>query len=400
MRIFLLIVTIILAFSTIQTAYPSRIKDITNVAGVRDNQLVGYGLVVGLDGTGDKTSQAPFTQQTFRNMLQQFGIKIPIGVNFELKNVAAVAISATLPAFSKIGQKIDITVLSLGNASSLRGGELLLSPLRGADNHIYAMAQGSVVISGFGAQGSDGSKVTVNSTSSGRIPNGATVEKTIDMPFVRNGIVTFELNDPDFSTAEKVSRLINETFRRQIAVPIDASSINVNLRSYTNQANRRYMASTLDYKGEESSYISSEQYVQNASSMYIPYISKIENLMLDPEHTRARIIVNSRTGTIVIDQNVMINSVAVSHGNLTVVVSEKPYVSQPNAFSNGHTVKGKASNIAINQSQNHAFVFSSGTSLNDLVDEINRVGAAPGDLISILEAIKAAGALHADLRVI
>ncbi len=380
----------------------ARIKDITSMAGVRDNQLVGYGLVVGLDGTGDKTAQAPFTQQTFKNMLLQFGIKIPNAVSFETKNVATVAISAKLIPFAKIGQRIDVTVASIGNATSLRGGELLMTPLRGADNQVYAIAQGSVVVSGFGAQGADGSKVTVNSTSSGRIPNGATVERTLDVPFAQNGIVTFELDEPDFSTAEKMAKVINANFNTNIAKAMDATSVTVNLNgfvpvAYQPRKPRPQESMFKDDIDDDRDNLSNRP---ERLSAFIPYISKIENLLLDPEHVGARIIVNSRTGTIVMDENIMIDSVAVSHGNLSVVVSEKPFVSQPNALASGSTVSGTASDININQSQNRAFLLSTGTSLKDLVDEINRVGTAPGDLISILEAIKAAGALHADLQVI
>jgi len=390
--------TFILAILSLNVCYASRIKDLTSVAGVRDNQLVGYGLVVGLDGTGDKTTQSPFTQQTFRNMLTQFGIKVPTNVNFELKNVAAVSISAKLPPFSKAGQRIDITISSLGNATSLRGGELLMAPLRGADNQVYAVAQGAVVVSGFGAQGADGSKVTVNSLSTGRVPNGATVESTIIPPFVKNGIVTFQLNNPDFTTADRIASLINYQFKRPIAKTIDATSINVDLRPYVKPKYSAAVYSTPTFKDELSEEV--EPPMMKNLGEYVRYIAKIENFLVTPDTTRARIIVNSRTGTIVIDENVLISAVAVAHGNLSVVVSEKPFVSQPQGFSQGQTVTGSASDINVNQTQNRAFVLQAGTSLKDLVDEINRVGAAPGDIISILEAVKAAGALHADLEVI
>lgn len=376
----------------------ARIKDITNIAGIRNNQLVGYGLVVGLDGTGDKTAQAPFTQQTFKNMLIQFGIKIPNSVSFETKNVATVAISAVLTPFSQLGQRMDVTVASVGNATSLRGGELLMTPLRGADNQVYAMAQGSVIVSGFGAEGSDGSKVTVNSTSSGRIPNGATVEKTIYSPFAKNGIVVFELEQPDFSTAERIADVINANFKEPIAKAMDPGSVNVNLNQFAPLAKNTYQPAP--FKDEILDPRAEPQNRPERLSHFIPYISKIENLMLEPDAVKSRIIVNSRTGTIVMDENVTIMPVAVSHGNLSVVVSEKPYVSQPNALASGTTVAGNASDININQSQNRAFVFRTGSTLKELVDEINRVGAAPGDLISILEAIKSAGALQADLQVI
>jgi flagellar P-ring protein precursor FlgI len=214
---------------TTSTLFSARIKDLTKIEGVRDNQLVGYGLVVGLDGTGDKTAQTPFTDQSFRNMLQQFGIKMPDGKTSQLKNVAAVAISATLPPFARIGQKIDVTVLSIGNATSLRGGSLLMTQLQGADGKIYAVSQGSVMVAGFGAQGADGSKVVVNVTSSGSIPDGATVENTLATPFVQNGAVTFELLQPDFTSAELVERAINETFHHHVATALDASAIRVKI---------------------------------------------------------------------------------------------------------------------------------------------------------------------------
>jgi flagellar P-ring protein precursor FlgI len=385
----------------ISVAHASRIKDITNLAGVRENQLVGYGLVVGLDGTGDRVTQAPFTQQSFINMLLEFGIKLPVGTNLQLRNVAAVALSASLPPFAKIGQKLDVTVASLGNATSLRSGELLMTPLRGADGQIYAIAQGSVVVSGFGAQGSDGSKVIVNSTGSGRIPNGATIEKTIDMPFVQDGAITFELTQPDFTTAERIEQAINHEFGRKVAKALDASSVRVRINNLPIDSSDMpvYHGDIASYKAEEENY-QNTYHDRRLMSQYVPIISKIENITLEPAEIRAKVIANSRTGTIVVDQNVFISPVAVSHGNLSVVISERPFVSQPNAFSNGKTVTGSASDININTVQNHAFVFSTGASLNDLVNAINNVGAAPGDIIAILEAVKAAGALHADLDII
>lgn len=390
-------IMIIFSLFVMPQAYASRIKDIASIAGVRENQLVGYGLVVGLDGTGDKTSQTPFTQQTFKNMLIQFGIKLPAGLNIELKNVAAVAVSANLPAFAKPGQKLDITVSSLGNATSLRGGELLMTPLRGADNQVYAVGQGSVVVSGFGAAGSDGSKVTVNSTSTGRIPNGATVEKTVETLFVKNGVVTFELNEPDFTTAQHIATSINKMFNRRIANPVDATSVDVHLAPLVARP-LKYAPRISDYKDEDQYRQALANYIPQ--SEYIPYIASIENINMPSIKNKAKIIVNSRTGTIVVDENITITPVAVAHGNLSVVVSERPFVSQPNAFGTGSTVTGTASDINVNQAPSRAFTFESGASLKDLVDQINRVGAAPGDLIAILEAIKRAGAMQADLEVI
>ena len=357
-------------------ANAARIKDITSIAGIRDNQLVGYGLVVGLDGTGDRAGQTPFTNQTFRNMLLQFGIRIPEDSRFQLKNVAAVAVSANLPPFARIGQKVDVTISSLGNAQSLRGGTLLMLPLKGADNNVYAMAQGNVVVSGFGARGSDGSKVTVNVTATGRIPNGATVEKTIDMPYIQNGLITFELNNPDFTTAQRVADSINREYPYSIAQAVDAGAVAVKVKN---------MISKDNFLGKNSQ---------------VNLIADIENLVVDPGEAAARVIVNSRSGTIVVGQDVTISPVAVAHGNLSVSVTENPFVSQPNALARGRTVVARDSDVQINQEKSRAFVMKPGASLKELVDAINRVGAAPGDLVVILEAIKQAGALHADLEII
>lgn len=360
----------------IQTCQATRIKDITSLAGIRENQLVGYGLVVGLDGTGDRTAIAPFTEQSFRNMLLQFGVRMPQGDAMQLRNVAAVAVSAKLPPFARIGQKIDITVSSLGNAPSLRGGTLLMIPLRGADNQIYAMAQGNVVISGFGARGQDGSKVTVNTTATGLVPEGATVEKTIEMPYMRDGMIVFELNQPDFTTSQRIAETINQELGYTAAQPMDAGAVAVKLNN----------------KVRKDDFLN-----HNAQ---VNFISDLENLPVHPGTVAAKVIVNARSGTIVVGQDVSISPVAVMHGNLTVAVTEDPNVSQPNAFSQGKTVVTKNSSININQQKAHAFVLKPGASLKNLVDAINHAGAAPGDLIEILQAIKQAGALHAELEVI
>lgn len=363
-----------------QLAHATRIKDITRIAGVRDNQLVGYGLVVGLDGTGDQFAQAPFTNQSFTNMLLRFGLHLPAGVASQSRNIAAVAISANLPPFAHQGQRIDITVSSLGNASSLRGGSLLMTPLKGSDGKTYAIAQGNVVVSGFGAQGGDGSRISVNVSSSGSIPNGATVENTIETPFVQNGVITFELNEPDFTTAARMENIINQKIGKHIAHAENASTISIALNHMA------YKADDLDSPIDP--------------SRYIGLISNIQNLDLEPASTSAKIIVNSKTGTIVLGKDVSIAPVAVAHGNLSVVISETPFVSQPNALGQGNTVQGTSSNISVQQQPSRVFVLAPGKSLKDLVEAINRVGAAPGDLIAILEAIKSAGALNGDLEVI
>lgn len=362
---------------TFTTSHAARIKDITALAGVRDNQLIGYGLVVGLNGTGDKTSQTAFTEQTFRNMLLQFGIRIPEARSFQLKNVAAVSVNATLSPFARVGQKTDVTVSSLGNASSLRGGTLLMLPLKGADNEIYAMAQGNVVVSGVGSEGSDGSKVSVNITSTGRIANGATIEKTIPMPYLQNGMIVFELIDPDFTTSQRIAETINRELGYDAAQPIDAGAVAVKVEEM-NPSKANYLP----------------------KNSYVNFIADLENLNVKPGEVPAKIIVNQRSGTIVVGQDVTISPIAVTHGNLTISVSETPNVSQPGAFSRGRTVTTKDSDISIDQQKGHAFVFAPSASLKSIVDAINRVGASPNDLISILEAMKEAGALHADLEII
>ncbi|MCT7357505.1 MAG: flagellar biosynthesis protein FlgI [Thalassobium sp.] len=343
-----------------------RIKDITSISGVRTNQLVGYGLVVGLDGTGDK---APFTTQTFRNMMAEFGITLPAGVDPKLKNVAAVSVTAELPAFAKPGQRVDVTVASLGNAKSLRGGALMFTPLKGADGNIYAVAQGNLVVGGFGAEGNDGSKITVNIPSVGRIPNGASVEQTVPSNFSRGDSLIFNLDQPDFTTARAMVERINTLLGPGTAEALDATSIRVSAPRDTSQR--------------------------------VSYLSIIENLEIETGKERAKVIINSRTGTIVIGQNVMIEPVAVTHGSLVVTITEDFQVAQPNALAGGETVVVPQTNININNGgDNRMFKFGPGVSLDSIVKAVNEVGAAPGDLMAILEAMKQAGALKAELIVI
>jgi flagellar P-ring protein precursor FlgI len=345
-----------------------RIKDLADVAGVRSNQLLGYGLVVGLDGSGDQTSQTPFTVQSLKSMLTQLGISIPPGVNPQVKNVAAVTVSAVLPAFAKPGQNIDVTVSSIGNAKSLRGGTLLMAPLKGADGEVYAVAQGNLVVGGFGAQGSDGSKITVNIPSVGRIPNGASVERAVANAFNETNYLTLNLHRADFTTANRLSKAINEAIGPGTANAVDGSSIRV--------------SAPLD------------------SSQRVSYISMLENLTLTPGEAPARIIVNSRTGTVVIGQNVKVMPAAVTHGSMTVTISEQPTVSQPAPLSGGQTAVVPASDITITEDKNRMFLFDPGVDLQEIVRAVNQVGAAPGDLMAILEALKEAGALRAELIVI
>ena len=358
----------VLSALTISPVHADRIKDLASVAGVRDNQLVGYGLVVGLDGTGDQTSQTPFTVQSLRNMLSQFGITIPDNVNPQLKNVAAVSVHAELPPFAKPGQEIDVTVGSIGNAKSLRGGSLLMAPLRGADGNVYAIAQGNLVVGGFGASGIDGSRVTVNIPSAGRIPNGATVERHAPSAFASSESIILNLNSPDFTTATRLCRGINELMGPGTAVAEDAVSIRVSAPS--------------------------------AASQRTAFLSTLENIEIEPDQAAARIIVNSRTGTVVIGSHVRVTPAAVAHGSLVVTISEEPFASQPNAFGRGDTAVLPSSNVTITEEDSRMFLFQPGTNLNDIVQAVNRVGAAPGDLVAILEALKQAGALRAELVII
>ena len=351
------------------TAQAERLKDISSIQGVRSNQLIGYGLVVGLNGTGDQTTQTPFTLQTFNNMLTQFGIKVPANIgSVQLKNVAAVSIHADLPPFAKPGQTIDITVSSIGNAKSLRGGSLLLTPLKGIDGNIYAIAQGNLVVGGFDASGNDGSRVTVNVPSSGRIPSGATVERAVPSAFGQGNSLTLNLNRPDFTTAKNIVDRINDLLGPGVANAVDAASVRISAPLDPNQR--------------------------------VDYIAILENLEIDLGQAAARVIINSRTGTIVIGQNVRVAPAAVTHGSLMVSISEDPIVSQPAPFSEGQTVVVPNSRIQAEQERNPMFKFAPGTTLDEIVRAVNQVGAAPSDLMAILEALKQAGALQAELIVI
>ncbi|MDJ0877686.1 MAG: flagellar basal body P-ring protein FlgI [Halieaceae bacterium] len=365
MRVFVLILSLLLP----QAGLAERIKDLASIAGVRENQLVGYGLVVGLPGSGDQTVQTPFTVQSLRNMLNSLGITLPPNLNLQLKNIAAVMVHATLPPFAQPGQTIDVTVSSIGNAKGLRGGALLMTPLRGADGNIYAMAQGNLVVGGFGAEGNDGSSVTVNIPTSGRIPNGATVEAPVASPFAVGDILTLQLNTPDFGTARNLMDSLNSTFGEGTALAVDGT--NVRVRGPVDPAAR------------------------------VSFVAALQDIEVQPATAAARVIVNSRTGTVVIGSEVRISPAAISHGNLTVTVSEEITASQPGAFARaGETAILNNSSVRIEEEDNGMFLFSSGASLDDLVRAVNEVGAAPGDLVAILEALKQVGALRAELIVI
>jgi flagellar P-ring protein FlgI len=359
----------LLMLSTSPLVEAERIKDMAQIQGVRTNQLVGYGLVVGLDSTGDQTSQAPFTVQSLNNMLAQLGITVPANVTPQLKNVAAVAVHAVLPAFVKPGQTIDITVNSIANAKSLRGGSLLVTPLHGLDGQIYAIAQGNLTVSGFGVEGTDGSKLTVNVPSSGRIPNGATVERAVPSQFGQGESITLNLNDPDFTTATRLVASVNKGMGDGIATIMDGGSIQVRAPIDITQR--------------------------------VAFLSAVENLEVEPGAGAAKVIINSRSGTVVISSHVIVSPAAVSHGSLSVTIKEEQSVSQPNPLSKlGQTVVLNNSTIKVDQGSNRMFLFKPGVELDQIVRAVNDVGAAPGDLVAILEALREAGALQAELIVI
>jgi len=360
---------LLLAIFSTNTALAERIKDIASFAGVRSNQLIGYGLVVGLDGTGDQTSQTPFTIQSLKSMLSKFGVTLPSSVTPQVKNVAAVSIHAELPAFAKPGQSIDVTVSSLGNAKSLRGGTLLLAPLKAPDGVVYAVAQGSLLVGGLSAGGNDGSRVSVNIPSVGRIPSGAIVEKAAPTTISSGGSITLNIKDPDFTTAKRISDAINSAVGDGTAWPVDGASVHVTAPAAVDQK--------------------------------VSYLSFIENLTLIPGDAPAKVIVNSRTGTVVIGSNVRITPAAVSHGSLTVTIREKQSVSQPaGPLSGGSTVVVPTSDVSVDEENNRMFNFNPGVALDDIVRAVNQVGAAPSDLVAILEALREAGALRADLVII
>ena len=364
-RKYILLALVTCLFSS--ASFAERIKDLASMAGVRNNQLVGYGLVVGLDGTGDQTSQAPFTTQGVINMLGIFGVTFPIGTNLQLKNIAAVMVTAQLPPYAQPGQQLDITVSSLANAKSLRGGTLIMTPLKGADSVVYAIAQGNIIVGGAGGQGG-GTSVTVNHLAAGRIPAGATVELAVPTPVGMNGFAVYELNNGDFSTANRVSQVINGNLGNGTAQALDARRIQVRLPE--SQPER------------------------------IAFLAKVDNLQVTPEQAIAKVIVNSRTGSVVMNQTVSLQECAVAHGNLTVTISENESVSQPNAFAGGRSVVTENGQVDVKQQAGGLIRLKAGVSLADVVRALNSVGANPLDLINILQAMKSAGALRAELEVI
>ncbi|MCE7731754.1 flagellar basal body P-ring protein FlgI [Vibrio campbellii] len=361
-RILLALLSVALFATTAQAA---RIKDVAQVAGVRSNQLVGYGLVSGLPGTGESN---PFTEQSFAAMLQNFGIQMPPGTKPKIKNVAAVMVTATLPPFSKPGQQVDVTVSSIGSAKSLRGGTLLQTFLKGLDGQVYAVAQGNLVVSGFSAEGADGSKIVGNNPTVGLISSGATVEREIPNPFGRGDYITFNLLDSDFTTAQRMADAVNNFLGPQMASAVDATSVRVRAPRDVSQR--------------------------------VAFLSAIENLEFDPADGAAKIIVNSRTGTIVVGKHVRLKPAAVTHGGMTVAIKENLNVSQPNGFSGGQTLVVPDSDIEVNEEKGKMFKFEPGLTLDDLVRAVNEVGAAPSDLMAILQALKQAGAIEGQLIII
>lgn len=367
--LWLLFALLLMLLVQVPPARAERIKDLASVSGVRTNQLIGYGLVVGLDRTGDQTNQATFTVQGLINLLERLGVTIPPGTNLQLQNIAAVAITAELPPFAKPGQTIDVTVSSIANAKSLRGGTLVAAALKGLDGQVYAVAQGNLAVGGLGVQGSDGSRVSINVPSVGRIPNGATVERAVPAVIGDAEVLTLNLHTPDFTTAFRLAEGINGTVGSGTAQAVDPTSVQV--RAPRTQADR------------------------------VAFISVIENLEVSPGDSPARVIVNSRTGTVVINSRVQVLAAAVAHGSLVVSITEDFDVSQPQPFSQtGETVVTPQTQIDVTQGDNRMFLFKAGVDLNEIVQAVNQVGAAPGDLVAILEALRSAGALRAQLIII
>jgi len=366
------VIALLATLTAMQPAQAERIKDIATVAGVRSNQLVGYGLVVGLDGTGDRTTQAPFTTQSLLNALKQMGVTLPAGTSLQLKNVAAVVVHAELPAFAKPGQTIDVTVSSIANAASLRGGTLLLTQLMGVNGQVFAIAQGNVVSGGLSETGGDGSSVTIGVPSVAYVPNGASVEVAAPNTFGNDKFLTLNLNTPDFTTVTRLSQTINALLGQGTARALDPTSV-------------RLVAPV-------------------SAAAQASFLSVIENIQVEPGEASAKVIVNSRTGTVVISKHVRVMSAAVSHGSLVVRITEDLNVSQPDApyqvNPRGETVVTPDSEIEIATGGGEMFLFQPGVDLNDIIAAVNQVGASPADIYAILSALRAAGALRAELIVI
>jgi len=369
----LLLAAILLGAAALQPARAERLRDLASIAGVRSNQLLGYGLVVGLDGSGDQTTQTPFTVQSVISMLQQLGVNLPQGsAQLQLKNVAAVMVTASLPPFAQPGQTLDITVSSMGNAKSLRGGTLLMTPLKGADGQVYGMAQGNVLVGGVGVQANGGagggSSLTVNHLSVGKIPGGATVERAVATNLGENNMIKLELNTADFATASRVVEAINDKYGAGIAYALDSRVIRVQAPSSSDQR--------------------------------VAFIGTLQNMDVNPAEQPAKVIMNARTGSVVMNRTVTLDSCAISHGNMSVTVTADTQVSQPNPLSGGRTVVTQNPQVGIKQDSGKVMLVKGGASLAEVVKALNAIGATPQDLLSILQAMKAAGSLHAELEII
>ncbi|MET0268591.1 MAG: flagellar basal body P-ring protein FlgI [Duganella sp.] len=353
-----------------QPAHAERLRDLASIAGVRHNQLIGYGLVVGLDGSGDQTTQTPFTVQSVASMLQQLGVTLPQGTQLQLKNVAAVMVTTSLPPFSQPGQTLDITVSSMGNAKSLRGGTLLMTPLKGADGQVYAMAQGNVLVGGVGVQagGAGGSSLTVNHLSVGKISAGATVERAVASSLGEGNMIRLELNTADFATASRVVDAINDKYGAGIAYALDSRVIRVQSPSSSDQR--------------------------------VSFIGTLQDMQVNPAEQPAKVIMNARTGSVVMNRAVTLETCAISHGNMSVSVTADPQVSQPNALAGGRTVVTQNQAVDIQQASGKVMMVKGGASLAEVVKALNAIGATPQDLLSILQAMKAAGSLRAELEII
>ncbi|MEN9629153.1 MAG: flagellar P-ring protein FlgI [Pseudomonadota bacterium] len=349
------------------SAATARVKELASVQGVRSNPLQGLGLVIGLDGTGDQTTQAPFTAQSLQAMLQQMGVTLPAGASVQSKNIATVMVTANLPAFAQPGQALDVAVASIGNAKSLRGGTLIATPLKGADGQIYALAQGNLIVGGAGAA-AGGAKVQINHLTAGRIPEGAMVERAVPTPLNQGDSLRLDLNSNDFATARAVARAINIAKGDGTATALDGRVVRVK--------------------------------APPDSDARVGFLADIENLSVDLERRSARIVLNARTGSVVMNDAVTLGPCAVAHGSLTVTINSTPVVSQPNPLSQGQTVSAEKTDIAITQQGGALVQLPAGTKLADVVKALNTLGATPQDLLAILQAMKSAGALNAEIEVI
>ncbi len=362
-----LLLALSLAALTVVPAHAERVKDLATIQGVRNNQLSGYGIVVGLDGSGDQTTQTPFTVQSIASMLGQMGINLPPGQQLQLRNVAAVMVTAVLPPFAQPGQEIDVTVSSIGNAKSLRGGTLLMTPLKGADNRVYAMAQGNLLVGGAGAS-SGGSKTQINHLLAGRITGGATVEREVPSALNQGEFIALELTRTDFANATRIVSAINRTFGEGSAVAQNGRVVRV--RAPADESAR------------------------------VAFIAALEEIDIATSKAAARVIVNARTGSVVMNQAVTLEPCAIAHGNLSVVINSTPVISQPNPLGQGQTVATQKSDISIKKDEGQLVALQAGATLSDVVKALNAVGVTPQDLLVILQAMKAAGSLRAELEII